>query len=530
LKVVLVTNQFPKFSETFIVTKFVGLRALGWDVHVVCNRSDHDQWPLFADSLYEPDVRTRVHICPERRLVTEALREVHPDIVHFEFGGLTKNRTDLPGLVGARTVVSFRGPDLNVAWMDDPHLYDAVWAAADGYHFLGRDLHRRAIELGCPGGTMALIPPAVDTTFFDGHRPPHHEVAGSRERPLRILSVGRLHWMKGYSYGLRAIRTLLDQGIHCSYTIIGAHDHREHFLEILFDIEDLGLSDVVRLVGRQSRDFVRRQMASADVLLHAAVSEGFCNAVIEAQSMRLPVVTSDAGGLPDNVEHGRTGYVVRRRSPQALARRLRDLGRLPQTRAALGDAGRERAVQLFSLENYAARFDALYVEVLSGADDVEGRLRESLSAKEREVRALERRLPAAVRAQLDATRKNQCALHVQAATPESAVVAVASRGDDHLLSVLGRSAQHFPRNADGLFSGSYPANSSEAIEMVQAAHSTGAEYLAFPKTSLWWLDHYRDFYFYLKDEHLDLSGDPAECRIFRLNAGLPSPLEVASHA
>ena len=49
MKLVLVTNQFPKFSETFIVSKLLGLLDHGWDVHVICNRSDDDQWARAPD-------------------------------------------------------------------------------------------------------------------------------------------------------------------------------------------------------------------------------------------------------------------------------------------------------------------------------------------------------------------------------------------------------------------------------------------------------------------------------------------------
>lgn len=528
MKIVLIANQFPKFSETFIVTKFLGLLDLGYDVHVVCNRSDPDQWGLYAHLVERADIRSRVRICPERKLVTQALREIEPDIVHFEFGGLTKNRMDLPELVGARTVVSFRGPDLNVGWMDDPDLYAPVWSKADGFHFLGRDLQQRAEALGCPVKPTALVPPAVDTRFFDGRRPPHVDVAGGPDRPLRILSVGRLHWMKGYEYALRAVRTLVDQNISCEYTIIGAHDHREHLLAVRFDITDLGLEGVVRLAGRQSREEVRRAMASADVLVHAAVSEGFCNAVVEAQAMRLPVVVSDAGGLPDNVAHRETGFVTPRRSPRAVSDRLSALAADPGLRERLATAGRARALDHFSLDGYASKFQTLYRDVLLAAPGSSDDLRNRLAEKERRVRVLERQLPQPLLEALRASHRNDSVRDIDAVVPDDAVVAVVSRGDESLLRATQRRAQHFPASDDGVYAGHHPGTADEAIDLVEKARCNGAEYLAFPKTSLWWLEHYVALTDHLTRTYADESRDPAVCRIFRLHNSAERAVEHVS--
>jgi colanic acid/amylovoran biosynthesis glycosyltransferase len=101
-------------------------------------------------------------------------------------------------------------------------------------------------------------------------------------------------------------------------------------------------------------------MQAADVLLHAAVSEGFCYVAVEAQAMELPVVTSDADGLPENVADGQTGFVVPRRGARALADRLVHLAADPSLRATMGRAGRERARTVFDPSRQIAQFEELY--------------------------------------------------------------------------------------------------------------------------------------------------------------------------
>jgi colanic acid/amylovoran biosynthesis glycosyltransferase len=120
----------------------------------------------------------------------------------------------------------------------------------------------------------------------------------------------------------------------------------------------------VHLLGARSRPEVREEMLRADVFLHPAVSEGFCNAVLEAQSMVLPVVCSDADGLAENVVNGETGFVLPRRNPQAIAEKLIFLASNPAVRQQMGLAGRQRVMNCFQLTDQISAFDRLYRQVL----------------------------------------------------------------------------------------------------------------------------------------------------------------------
>ena len=81
--------------------------------------------------------------------------------------------------------------------------------------------------------------------------------------------------------------------------------------------------------------------------------------------MEVPAVVSDAEGLPENVADGETGFVVRRRDPQALAEKIIELYRDPERRLAMGKAGRRRVERLFTIEQQADAFDEFYRTLLS---------------------------------------------------------------------------------------------------------------------------------------------------------------------
>jgi colanic acid/amylovoran biosynthesis glycosyltransferase len=399
VRVVLILSTFPKLSETFIVNKFLTLLERGWDVHVACAWTDTASWEAIPQLKTVKDLHRRVHVqwpdrprglagllvpfallrcllgAPQptlrylqhgwRRFGIDVLRRLyldaelillHPDLVHFEFGSLAPERMHLKELLECQVVVSFRGYDLNYVGLDQPDYYAPVWQQADAIHLLGEDLWRRAQRRGCPAEKRrALIPPAIDVDQFSPA-----ERADGAQRPLRILSVGRLDWRKGYEYSLQAIRLLLDRGIPCEYHILGGGEYLE---AVAFARHQLDLEEVVKLLGAQPRQAVKAQMDWADVFLHAAVSEGFCNAVIEAQAMGLPVVCSDAGGLPENVADGESGFVVQRRNPRALAEKLAVLATDPGLRYLMGKAGRERALRCFCLEDQVTAFEQLYREL-----------------------------------------------------------------------------------------------------------------------------------------------------------------------
>ena len=147
----------------------------------------------------------------------------------------------------------------------------------------------------------------------------------------------------------------------------------DYFPAVAFMRRQLGLEGVVEVLGALPREDVRQEMQSADVLLHAAVSEGFCNAVIEAQSMELPVVCTDADGLRENVADGATGFVVPRRDPEALAAKLEVLARDPALRQRMGKAGRKRVLENFQLSDQLDRLEDFYRQVLNGVRADSGR-------------------------------------------------------------------------------------------------------------------------------------------------------------
>jgi colanic acid/amylovoran biosynthesis glycosyltransferase len=409
MRVALVVPSFPKLSETFIVSKFLGLLEKGVDVFVICDTSQQKEWEYFPNLERVPDIKRRIiknwRTTPKLlaalqmfpaliygllkypkvslRYLRCAIRDsgllglkayyldlsfikVHPDIIHFEFGALSTKKTYLKERMDCKVVCSFRGHDIYFVGLENPKHYSNVWRKNDAVHCLGEDLWQRVQERGCSADKPhVLIPPAIDENLFTPSQRHYPSEIGSPERPLRILSVGRLVWAKGYEYALQSIRDLVDAKISVEYRIAGDGIEKE---AISFCIHQLSLEKFVQILGDIPPGDIHDLMDWADLLLHTAVEEGFCNAVIEAQAMQLPVVCSDAGGLPENVVDNVTAFVVPRREPKQFSEKIIYLTRHSALRKKMGEAGRKRVLERYRLSDQISSFVKFYQTVMDLPD------------------------------------------------------------------------------------------------------------------------------------------------------------------
>jgi hypothetical protein len=105
---------------------------------------------------------------------------------------------------------------------------------------------------------------------------------------------------------------------------------------------------------------------------------------------------------------------------------------------------------------------------------------------------------------------------VAESVPPGARLLVVSRGDDALLRVPGRSAEHFPQSMTGLYAGYHPSDGAEAAGHLADLREGGAEYLVVPSTAAWWLDHYPELAVELTDRGERVAYEPDTCAVYAL--------------
>ncbi len=99
---------------------------------------------------------------------------------------------------------------------------------------------------------------------------------------------------------------------------------------------------------------------AAALVVMPSVGEGLGLVAVEAQLCETPVIAFDSGGLPDIIQHDRTGVLVRETDAGSLAAAIVSLLERPDRGAALGAAGRLHALATFAPESVARRYADVY--------------------------------------------------------------------------------------------------------------------------------------------------------------------------
>ena len=127
---------------------------------------------------------------------------------------------------------------------------------------------------------------------------------------------------------------------------------------------DLGIDEDVTFLGTQ--DHVETLLSIADLCLLPSEYESFGLAALEANACEVPVIASHAGGLPEAVGHGETGYLCPMGDIESMTARALEILRDPVLHDRMGKAGAERARRLFAADQITAQYERLYEGLLNG--------------------------------------------------------------------------------------------------------------------------------------------------------------------
>jgi glycosyltransferase involved in cell wall biosynthesis len=224
-----------------------------------------------------------------------------------------------------------------------------------------QEFGRILLQEGIAQPLLQVIHNGIDTSQF---QPPDDRgvykqgiLAVEPIRPV-IGTVGGLRPIKAQHVLLQAVPSVLAAWPDALFVIAGDGPSRSELVTLC---RQLGIEKHVRFLGL--RKDIPDLLRSFDVFVLTSNDESFGNSIVEAMASGLPVVSTAVGGVPEIVTDD-TGILVPAGDAEAVAKAVIALLRDPTRREAMGQAGRWRAVEQFSLESTVRAREALLVELL----------------------------------------------------------------------------------------------------------------------------------------------------------------------
>lgn len=353
----------------------LSLAAHGHDVHLF----SHQVPPRLAASSGPVQMHVSqglpyplFHSTPHDLAITSAVLDVHRssglDVLHAHYAlphavsALLARlaASEDSGRVPPRVVTTLHGTDITIVGSDPSYapLTDFVIRSSDAVTTVSQSLRDATIAHFCDARSRScaieVIPNFVDTERFQPRRGatrrtgPPHAVHVSNFRPVK-----RVPWL------VEAF-ALASRGSQARLTLIGDGPGQAAARE---KARELGIAARVRFLGE--RDALPELLADADLFLLASREESFGLSALEAMSCGVPVLATRVGGLPEVVEHGRTGLLAPADEIATYAHNLAELLGDPQRCAAMGAAARAVAVEKFEQDHIVRRYEDLYRRVVA---------------------------------------------------------------------------------------------------------------------------------------------------------------------
>jgi len=301
----------------------------------------------------------------EYQTLNSLLERHGADLMHIYFGHTGVHLLPFIQEWDKPCVVSFHGAD--VAHKQDIKDYPAklrrLFNAVPLVFARSQSLAERLMHLGCPPEKLRINRtgiPLNEFPFVDRQLPP--------DGKWRVVQACRLIPKKGVATSLRAFAIFKKDNPEAEFFIAGKGPLQPE-LEML--AAGLGIFKDVHFVGFLSQPKLLDLYASSHLFLHPSETspnqdqEGVPNSILEAMATGLPVAGTQHGGIPEAVDHGRTGLLVPEEDHVALANAMQEITQVPGLLREMGLRARAAVMDRFEQDSQIDQLESFYEEAIS---------------------------------------------------------------------------------------------------------------------------------------------------------------------
>lgn len=227
-----------------------------------------------------------------------------------------------------------------------------VMLLSDGLYDDIKKYVKREDILVCPNG----IPETSPIAFH-----------GEPQPPIKILYFSNLIISKGVLDLLSACEIIQSKGYDFVCNYVGGETKEMNALAFEEEVEKRHLKGKVSYLGKQFGKEKEKTFTESDVFVFPTFypNECFPLVVLEAMQHGLPCISTGEGAIASIVDDGRTGFIVEKRNPRQLADKIEVLINNDELRKSMGDAGRKKFEENYTLDIFEKRMVDIFQQLLS---------------------------------------------------------------------------------------------------------------------------------------------------------------------
>lgn len=301
----------------------------------------------------------------EVKALVRVLDEAGARLLHIYFGHIAVHLLPLIQAWRNPSVVSFHGADVMVD-LEKPAYRSATKEMLEAVRLVlvrSESLGRALVEIGCAPEKIRIQRTGIPVGDI-----PFRERIWPDDGAWRFVQACRLIEKKGLKTSLLAFAKFNARHPLSTFTIAGEGPLREE-LELL--AQKLGVTARVNFTGFISQRELRELFYRSHFFVHPSEQgadgnqEGVPNSMLEAMASGLPAFATEHGGIPEAIEHGKSGILVKESDHDALAEALLDAVTHPDTRSEIARAGAESVRQKFEQTAQTHRLENYYFEAMA---------------------------------------------------------------------------------------------------------------------------------------------------------------------
>ncbi len=349
------TERVWRGGQGQLFTLLEGLHEKGHTVHLVCHPNTllETRAREMRLSVHPAAIRNEFGLISFFRLLG-ILKQVHPDVLAFNTPRAMLLGTLASQLVPTRAKIVFRRVNFPLH-RNFFTRFKYTWGI-DSVVAISESIRLQLQVCGIPASKIRTIYEGIDLSLYPRRT---RELKRSQDVPVVVGTVAHLSPEKGLQYLIEAASLIPDVKKRVRFVIVGDGVCRE---ELCRYAEERGLADIFEFAGfhASTSQFVE----SFDIFALPSLSEGLSSAILEAMASSLPIVATRVGGIPELVQEGHNGLLVAPGNPIALAGAIQRLVENPEEARRMGELGRDRMEQQFTIERKISETEKLCSSLL----------------------------------------------------------------------------------------------------------------------------------------------------------------------